>query len=77
MTTGSADKAIDWVESAVFDTVLVDRLVNGQRTNSVEQLVGSARWVSLAEHLGFRVAYRTGSGPRLPAMRRPESSVSA
>lgn len=36
-------RTIDWVESAAFDTVLINRLANGQKANSVEQLVGSAR----------------------------------
>ncbi|RKN15237.1 hypothetical protein D7147_25560 [Micromonospora musae] len=68
-------KTIDWIESSAFDTVLVDRLANGRKANSVEQLVRSARWAPLAQHLGFRMVYQHSQGPRIPAMRRPESDV--
>ncbi|WP_420870181.1 DUF6642 family protein [Micromonospora globbae] len=70
-------RTIDWVESAAFDTVLIDRLANGQKVNSVGQLVGSARWAALTEHLGFRVRCRSGAAARIPGMRRPESGVPA
>lgn len=70
-------RTIDWIESSAFDTVLVDRLANGRKANSVEQLVGSARWAPLAQHLGFRLFPRNGAGPRIPATRQPKASVSA
>lgn len=70
-------KTITWVESAAFDTVLIDRLANARKANSVEQLVRATRWAPLAQHLGFRMVYRNGHGPHIPAMRRPESVVPA
>jgi hypothetical protein len=53
-------KVIDWVESAAFETVVLNALVNGSRIDSAERLVHSTRWNSLAEHLGFRVVYANG-----------------
>ena len=53
-------KAIDWVESAAFETVVLNALVNGGRIDSVERLVRSGRWGALADHLGFRVVYANG-----------------
>lgn len=53
-------KTIDWVESAAFETVVLNALVNGGRIDSVERLVRSGRWGALAEHLGFRVVYANG-----------------
>ncbi|MGV9806786.1 hypothetical protein [Micromonospora chersina] len=70
-------KTITWVESAAFDTVLIDRLANARKANSVEQLVRATRWAPLAQHLGFRMVYRNGHGPHIPAMRRPECVVPA
>ncbi|MBY8870373.1 hypothetical protein K7640_00765 [Micromonospora sp. PLK6-60] len=70
-------KTIDWVESSAFDTVLINRLANGQKSNSVEQLVGSSRWAPLAQHLGFRLVDRNGPRPRVPSPRRAESDVLA
>ncbi|MET8040910.1 hypothetical protein ABZU25_08595 [Micromonospora sp. NPDC005215] len=70
-------RTIDWVESSAFDTVLVPRLANGRKSNSVEQLVGSARWAPLAQHLGFRLLSRRGAVPHIPAMRQPADSASA
>ncbi|MFC0505724.1 DUF6642 family protein [Micromonospora costi] len=68
-------KKIDWIESAAFETVVLNRLVNGGRVNSVEQLARSARWAPLAQHLGFRVFYRNGDPARLPSMRTPQESA--
>ncbi|MGB2567124.1 DUF6642 family protein [Micromonospora citrea] len=53
-------KDIDWIESAAIETVILNRLVNGGRVNSVEQLMKSARWAPLAQNLGFKVVYRNG-----------------
>jgi hypothetical protein len=50
-------KTIEWVESAAFETIVLNALVNGGRIDSVERLVRSARWSALADHLGFRVIY--------------------
>ncbi|MBG6104916.1 hypothetical protein IW249_005330 [Micromonospora vinacea] len=70
-------RTIDWFDSSASGNVLVDRLANGWKANSVEHLVGSARWAPLAQHLGFRLSPRHGAGPRIPAMRQPKASVSA
>ncbi|MGC5663996.1 DUF6642 family protein [Micromonospora sp. WMMD723] len=51
-------KHLDWVESAAFETTLLERLVNGRRVDSAETLFRSARWAPMARHLGFRVVYR-------------------
>jgi hypothetical protein len=66
-------REVDWVESAAFETVLLEVLANGQKLNSVELRTGSARWAPLAAHLGFRIAYADGrtwrpeGGRRIPA----------
>ncbi|MFI7609391.1 DUF6642 family protein [Micromonospora sp. NPDC049366] len=70
-------KTIDWIESSAFDTVLVDRLANGRRANSVEQMVRSTRWAPLAKHLGFRMVYQHHAGTRIPVMRAPQAVVPA
>ncbi|WP_433533787.1 DUF6642 family protein [Micromonospora sp. CA-249363] len=70
-------RTIDWIESSAFDTVLIERLANGQKANSVGQLVDSARWAPLAQHLGFRMFPQSGGPARIPAMRRPESATPA
>lgn len=57
-------KELDWVESAAFETTLLERLVNGGSTYSAEALFRSARWAPLAQHLGFRAVYRHGPSPR-------------
>ncbi|GAA2608632.1 DUF6642 family protein [Paractinoplanes durhamensis] len=64
-TTGAAlvcgyTRAVDWVESAAFETVLLDVLANGARVDSAEQRFGSARWAALAYSLGFRIVYADG-----------------
>lgn len=51
---------IDWIESAAFETVLLNSLVNGGRIDSVERLVKSSRWAPLAQHFGFRIVYQNG-----------------
>ncbi|GAA3510996.1 DUF6642 family protein [Actinocatenispora rupis] len=53
-------KTVDWVEAAAFETVLLDRLVNGKRVDSAESTMRSARFAAFADHLGFRVLYRNG-----------------
>lgn len=68
-------REVDWVESAAFETVLLDVLANGQRHNAAEQRMGSAHWLPLAAYLGFRVIYANGrewrpaARPRVPAPR--------
>ena len=57
-------KVIDWVESAAFETVVLNALVNGSRIDSAERLMRSSRWTSLADHLGFRVVYANGRTSR-------------
>lgn len=51
---------VDWVESAAFETVLLDVLVNGRRMNAAEMRMGSAHWAPLASYLGFRIVYANG-----------------
>lgn len=53
-------KDIDWIESAAFETVVLNNLVNGARADSVERLMKTSRWEPLAQHLGFRVVYANG-----------------
>jgi hypothetical protein len=53
-------KTVDWVEAAAFETVLLDRLVNGRKVNSAEATMRAARFAPFANHLGFRVVYRNG-----------------
>ncbi|MEH1101913.1 hypothetical protein AB0I85_15185 [Micromonospora echinofusca] len=53
-------KDIDWIESAAFETVVLNNMVNGVRIDSVERLVKSPRWAPLAQHLGFRIVYPNG-----------------
>jgi hypothetical protein len=65
ITTGAAmmcgyTRAVDWVQSAAFETVLLDVLANGQRSNSVELRMGSAQWAQLSAYLGFRIVYNNG-----------------
>lgn len=52
-------RSVDWLESAAFDTVLLDLLANGS-ASAVQQRMASARWAPLAGHLGFRIAYSGG-----------------
>ncbi|WP_435151242.1 DUF6642 family protein [Micromonospora aurantiaca (nom. illeg.)] len=70
-------KQVDWIESAAFEMVILDRLVNSGRVDSAEQLASSARWAPLASHLGFRVVYANGSSVKIPKMRTGGSTVSA
>lgn len=64
---------VDWVESAAFETVLLDVLANGVYINAIEKRMGSAQWASLAAYLGFRIVYANGRtwrptvGPKVPA----------
>ncbi|GAB3138937.1 hypothetical protein GCM10027290_07200 [Micromonospora sonneratiae] len=53
-------REVDWVESAAFETVLLDVLANGQRLNAAEMRMGSAHWAPLASYLGFRIVYANG-----------------
>ncbi|TDB70423.1 DUF6642 family protein [Micromonospora sp. KC723] len=70
-------REVDWVESAAFETVLLDVLANGQRHNAAELRMGSAHWAPLAAYLGFRVIYANGrawrptSRPRVPTQTAP------
>ncbi|WBB82211.1 hypothetical protein O7606_13075 [Micromonospora sp. WMMD882] len=71
---------VDWVESAAFETVLLDVLANGQQHNAAERRMGSAHWAPLASYLGFRVIYANGRAwrptvrPRVPAQAAGERS---
>jgi hypothetical protein len=78
ITTGAAmmcgyTRQVGWVESAAFETVLLDVLANGQRSNSVELRMGRAHWSQLSAYLGFRIVYNNGrawraeAAPRIPA----------
>lgn len=64
---------VDWIESAAFETVVLNVLANGERNNAVEQRMGSAAWAPLAAYLGFRIVYANGrtwrpdTKPRIPA----------
>lgn len=53
-------REVDWVESAAFETVLLDYLVNGERVDAAERGLFSTRWWPLARHLGFRIVYANG-----------------
>ncbi len=53
-------REVNWVESAAFETVLLDVLANGQRRNAAELRMGSGPWAPLASYLGFRIVYGTG-----------------
>ncbi|MFC0007346.1 DUF6642 family protein [Micromonospora siamensis] len=53
-------KEIDWIESAAFETVVLNSMVNGGKVDSVERLVKSSRWAPLAQHYGFRIVYQNG-----------------
>ena len=53
-------KVIDWVESAAFETVVLNALVNGGKIDSAERLMRSSRWTALSDHLGFRAVYANG-----------------
>jgi hypothetical protein len=53
-------REVDWVESAAFETVLLDVLANGQRLNAAEMRMGSAHWAPMAAYLGFRIVYASG-----------------
>jgi hypothetical protein len=55
-------KSIDWVESAAFETVVLNTLVNGGKIDSAERLMRSSRWTALSDHLGFRAVYANGRG---------------
>nr|MDT0662280.1 DUF6642 family protein [Micromonospora sp. DSM 115978] len=64
---------VDWVESAAFETVLLDVLVNGRRLNAAEMRMGSVHWAPLASYLGFRIVYASGRTwrPTLRPVQRP------
>lgn len=64
-TTGAAMmcgyvRRVNWVASAAFETVLLDVLANGRKSNSVEQRMGAISWAPLASFLGFRIVYADG-----------------
>jgi hypothetical protein len=66
-------REVDWVDSAAFETVLLDVLANGALVNAAEKRMGSGPWRELAAYLGFRIVYangrtwRPGTRPRVPA----------
>ncbi|MEV4416730.1 hypothetical protein [Catellatospora sp. NPDC049609] len=72
--------SVDWLESAAFDTVLLDLLANSS-ASAVSKRMASARWAPLAAHLGFSIAYAGGRswsaarGLRVPAQAGPRDSV--
>lgn len=53
-------RTVDWVESAAFETVLLNALANGAFANAAEKAMFSTRWWRLAHHLGFRIVYADG-----------------
>lgn len=65
-------RSVDWVESAAFETVLLDILATGRRHNSIELRMGTQQWAPLASYLGFRIVYANGkvwrpaTKPRIP-----------
>lgn len=68
-------REIDWLESAAFETVLLDVLTTGRKSNSVEQRMGAERWAALAANLGFRIVYNNGRTWRPSAARIPAQTV--
>jgi hypothetical protein len=73
-------REVDWVESAAFETVLLDVLANGQRLNAAELRMGSAHWAPMASYLGFRIVYANGrtwrpNRFRVPAQPAPVPDV--
>jgi hypothetical protein len=50
-------RTVNWVESAAFETILLDVLANSPRIDGTERALGSAQWAPLAAHLGFRIVY--------------------
>ncbi|MFD6752503.1 MULTISPECIES: DUF6642 family protein [Micromonospora] len=68
-------RQVDWIESAAFEMIILERLVNGRRVDSVEQLAASTRWAPLAQHLGFRVVYSAGHSFKIPSMRSEGSAL--
>ncbi|MDR7278815.1 DUF6642 family protein [Catenuloplanes atrovinosus] len=53
-------REVDWVDSAAFETVLLDVLANGAMVNAAEKRMGSGPWRELAAYLGFRIVYANG-----------------
>jgi hypothetical protein len=51
---------VGWVESAAFETILLDALANGPRRDGAERRIGSAAWSAVAGYLGFRIVYANG-----------------
>lgn len=70
-------REVDWVESAAFETVLLDVLANGQQHNSAELRMGSSRWAPLAAYLGFRVVYNNGRTWRADGRGRIPQQIAA
>ncbi|WP_212844927.1 DUF6642 family protein [Catellatospora sp. IY07-71] len=72
--------SVDWLESAAFDTVLLDLLANST-PSAVSKRMASARWAPLAAHLGFSIVYaggRSWSAARdlkVPAQAGPRDSA--
>jgi hypothetical protein len=68
-------REVDWVESAAFETVLLDVLANGQRLNAAELRMGSSHWAALASYLGFRIVYANGRTWRPNRLRVPTQAL--
>lgn len=66
-------QSVDWLESAAFDTVLLDLLANGS-ASAVQRRMASARWLPLAAHLGFRIVYSGGKVWSAAAARIPSQA---
>lgn len=78
-TTGAAlicgyTREVDWVESAAFETVLLDVLANGVYNNAAELRMGSSHWAPLAAYLGFRIVYANGRTWRPPGRQRASAA---
>lgn len=68
-------RSVGWVESAAFETVLLDVLATGQRHNATELRIGSQQWAPLAAYLGFRIVYASGRTWRPePRLRIPQQA---
>jgi hypothetical protein len=48
--------SVDWIESAVFDTMLLAHLARGTQ----KDFLSSAHWSALVRRLGFKIVYGDG-----------------
>jgi hypothetical protein len=53
-------REVDWIESAAFETIVLDALANGSKINAAEQRMSKSQWSPLASYLGFRIVYSNG-----------------